>query len=45
LCSRNLQAAGGADLCEDDQVKQLAKKYGVSVSLMTLRIYEVSNEF
>jgi Zn-dependent peptidase ImmA (M78 family) len=39
----DLKATGGVDLCEDDQVKQLAKKYGVSVSLMALRIYEVNN--
>ena len=39
----DLKAQGGVDLCEDSQVKKLAVKYGVSVSLMALRIYEVTN--
>ena len=39
----DLKALGGVDLCEDDQVKILSKKYRVSISLMALRIYEVSN--
>ena len=39
----DLKALGGVDLCEDDQVSKLAKKYGVSISLMALRIYEVNN--
>lgn len=39
----DLKADGGVDLCEDYQVKKLAKKYGVSIALMALRIYEVGN--
>ena len=39
----DLKACEGIDLCcDDDQVKRLAKQYGVSMSVMALRIYEVT---
>ncbi len=40
----DLKLAGGMDICDDDAVKVLAKKYGVSISMMALRIHEVGSE-
>ena len=35
---------GGVDLLEDKQVGELAKKFGVSVALMTARLLQLQEE-
>lgn len=38
---RDLKALGGIDIEDDLQITQLAKKYKVSVQIMTLRIAQL----
>lgn len=37
----DFKACGGIDVCDDDQARMLAKKYGVSITVMAIRIHEV----
>lgn len=41
LLLADVDALGGLDACDDPNVRVLAKKYGVTEQMMTLRIYEV----
>ena len=40
---RDLRALDGFSLTEDDDIKRLAKKYGVSMGMLAIRIHEVAN--
>lgn len=35
-----VNAAGGIDLCDDDALKKLAKKFGVSLTIIAFRMGE-----
>jgi Zn-dependent peptidase ImmA (M78 family) len=41
---KDVRAMGGIDLTEDREVAQLAKKYGVSISMMAVRLMQLANE-
>lgn len=45
LLKEELAKTGGTfDLCDDDALKALAKKFGVSMMVMTIRLKEVIEE-
>lgn len=41
----DIEALGGVDVEDDRAIRQLAKKYRVSVQVMTLRIAGILNEW
>ncbi len=40
----DIRAMGGVDLTKDREVAQLARKYGVSISMMAVRLMQLMNE-
>jgi Zn-dependent peptidase ImmA (M78 family) len=38
LVFKEVQKMGGIDLCDDAPLKELAKKFGVSVAMMAVRL-------
>jgi Zn-dependent peptidase ImmA (M78 family) len=41
LLRHEVSAIGGLDLCDDEKLKALARKFGVAQGLMAIRIMEV----
>ena len=42
---RDIKALGGVDPSDDLHMGMLAKKYQVSISMMAMRVYELSGEY
>jgi Zn-dependent peptidase ImmA (M78 family) len=45
LVRSEVDKSGGIDLCDDEPIRELAKKFGVSISLMTIRLAQLYPRF
>jgi Zn-dependent peptidase ImmA (M78 family) len=41
LLTEDVRKIGAIDLCDDEQVRPLAKKYGVGIAMMAARLVEL----